>query len=189
MSMASRRLARRTDSHLCARIWASVAVIACLEGCGIGPRTVNLNDRDVVPLLTAAKAFHREEFGFTPIPATGEVGLELTGGVIDRLVFGERTYDAMLHFGGKTPRTIAFRRKGDSYVWVGEQESFYGPKSYSSVDGTFQEEITLNYDTVPISGFRLNALDVSYHGEDPRLEWPKKLTLADVRPVLKEWGY
>ena len=47
----------------------------------------------------------------------------------------------------------------------------------------------MNYDTVPISGFPLNQLDVSYVGEDPRLEWPRKLTLDDVRPILKEWGY
>ena len=42
----------------------------------------------------------------------------------------------MLHLGGKTIRTIAFRKNAAGFLWIGEQEVFEGPKMYKSVDGT-----------------------------------------------------
>jgi len=57
------------------------------------------------------------------------------------------------------------------------------------VDGVFNEAITLTYETQSISGYPINQLNVSYRGEDLRLEAPKQLTLAGVKPILKEWGY
>lgn len=95
----------------------------------------------------------------------------------------------MLHIASKTSRTIAFRKTHDGYRWIGGQEIFQGPKKYTTVDGTFYEEICLNYDIEPISGFPTNQLAVSYSGEDPRLAHPLKLTLQDVQPILKEWNY
>jgi hypothetical protein len=56
------------------------------------------------------------------------------------------------------------------------------------VDGVFNEAITLTYETQSISGYPINQLNVSYRGEDPRLEAPK-LTFAAVKPTLREWGY
>jgi hypothetical protein len=95
----------------------------------------------------------------------------------------------MLHITTKTVRTIAFRKENGNYFWIGEQETFEGPKTYKTVDGTFHEAITLTYETQNISGYPLNQLNVSYRGEDPRLEAPKQLTLAAVKPILKEWSY
>ena len=70
-----------------------------------------------------------------------------------------------------------------------EQESFRGPRKYKTVDGEFQESITLTYDTVAISGFPINELSVVYSGEDPALVWPRKLSLEAIRPTLARWGY
>ena len=57
------------------------------------------------------------------------------------------------------------------------------------MDGVFNEAITLTYETQSISGYPLNQLNVTYRGEDPRLEGRNNLTLAVVKPILKEWGY
>ncbi len=95
----------------------------------------------------------------------------------------------MLHLGGKTSRTIAFRKNTSDYFWIGEQEIFEGPKMYKSVDGTFHEEVTLTFEKEHVSGVPLNELNVSYRGEDPRLAGRVNLSLSDVKPILKEWGY
>ena len=97
----------------------------------------------------------------------------------------------MLHITAKTVRTIAFQKENGNYVWIGDQEDFEGPKKYKTVDGIFNEAITLTYETQSISGsgYPVNQLNVTYRGEDPRLEAPKHLTLVAVKPMLKEWGY
>lgn len=150
-----------------------------LVGCDRFPQKVAMSDPRIQPLLKAASSFDRDTYGFTPIPASAEVRFES---------HPTQRYDAMLHIESKTSRTIAFRKAGDGYKWIGEQEIFQGPKKYKTVDGTFYEQVTLTYDTETISGYPRNQLNVTYSGEDPRLEFPKKLTLAIVKPVLKEWG-
>jgi len=157
-----------------------LVLVILLVGCDRFPRKVAMNDPRIQPLLKAAAAFDRVAYGFTPIPVSAEVRFESRP---------TQRYDAMLHIESKTSRTIAVRKAGDGYRWTGEQEIFQGPKKYESVDGTFYEEITLTYEIESISGFPPNQLDVVYSGEDPRLEFPKKLTLAIVKPILKEWGY
>ena len=52
----------------------------------------------------------------------------------------------MLHIATQTVRTIAFRKENGDYVWISEQETFEGPKTYKTVDGTFHEAITLSYE-------------------------------------------
>lgn len=130
--------------------------------------------------MKAAQSFDRTSYGFSPIPKQANVRLELrpTG-----------RYDAMLHIAAKTFRTIAFRKENGNYVWIGDQETFKGPKKYETVDGVFNEAITLTYETQGVSGYPLNQLDVTYHGEDSRLAGQNNLTLAMVKPILKEWGY
>jgi hypothetical protein len=95
----------------------------------------------------------------------------------------------MLHLGGKSSRTIAFLKYPDGYRWIGEQEIFQGPKKYTSVDGTFNEEVCLTYETHHVSGVPLNRLDISYRGEDPRLSHGQSPSLDVIKPILKEWGY
>ena len=95
----------------------------------------------------------------------------------------------MLHITAKTSRTIAFRKENGKYVWIGEQESFQGPRKYKTVDGTFNEMVVLTYDVQRLTGYPLNQLTVEYWGEDSRLEGRRNLTIGVVRPILIEWGY
>jgi len=95
----------------------------------------------------------------------------------------------MLHIYSKTSRTIAFRKTTNGYRWIGDQEIFQGPKEYRSVNGTFHEQLCLTYDVESVSGYPLNRLDIEYSGEDSRLANRHSLALADVKPILREWGY
>jgi hypothetical protein len=160
-----------------------IAAITLLASCGLLPEKVTMDDPRVQRLTTAAQSFDWVSYGFSPIPRQSDVKdvrLELrpTG-----------RYDAMLHIAGKTVRTIGFRKDKDDYVWIGDQERFEGPKKYKSVDGIFNEAITLTYETQSMSGFPLNRLNVTYRGEDTRMADRNDLTLAVVKPILKEWGY
>ena len=149
-------------------------------GCGIFPENVSVSDQRVQSLLKVAADFDRASYGFSPLPTSGRVSLESKP---------RAGYDAMLHLGGKTSRTIAFRKNTTGYSWIGEQEMFEGPKMYKSVDGTFHEEVTLTFEKEHVSGVPLNKLNVSYMGEDSRLAGRVDLSLRDVKPILKEWGY
>jgi hypothetical protein len=64
-----------------------------------------------------------------------------------------------------------------------------GPRKYKSEDGTFSEAIVFTYETRKVSGYPLNQLNVTYFGEDPRLSGRGDLTLLDVKPIPKEWGF
>lgn len=142
--------------------------------------SVSVSDPRVQPLFKAAAAFNRSKYGFTALPTKGNVNLE------SRPRAG---YDAMLHLYEKTSRTIAFRKDGSEYFWIGEQETLEGPKMYNTVDGKFREAVVLTFETEHVSGVPLNRLNVSYRGEDPRLVGHADLVLSDVQPILKEWGY
>jgi hypothetical protein len=158
----------------------SVIVAFVVASCGVLPETVSVKDPRVQSLLRAATTFDRAANGFSPLPTSGDVYFE------SRPRSG---YDAMLHLGGKTSRTIAFRKNTSGYYWIGEQESFQGPQIYKDVDGTFHEEVVLTFETEKVSGSPLNRLNVTYDGEDPRLANRHDLSLSDVKPILHEWGY
>ena len=155
-------------------------VIVLLVACDMVPRKVAMNDPRIQPLLQAAQQFDRTAYGFTPIPQNADVRWESRS---------RSNYDAMLHITGKTSRTIAFVKAGSGWRWAGDQEVLEGPKMFKTVDGTFKEHITLTYETENISGAKKNQLNIDYSGEDPRLANKRNLTLSDVEPILKEWGY
>ena len=143
------------------------------------PQYFNPENEEMRPFIAALNAVDRASLGFTPIPSYARVEIEKN--------IPPATYDVMLHIYGDTSRTIAFKRDGNGYIWLGEQEIHTGPKKYMTADGLFNEEIVVNYDTVNISGAPLNMLDIMYFGEDPRLEGKLNLTLQDIQPILEEW--
>ena len=161
-------------------ITTTLCALSLLAACDMLPRRVAMNDPRIQPLLQAAQQFDRTAYGFTPLPTTAEVRWESQP---------RGTYDAMLHITAKTSRTIAFFKTDSGWRWVGDQEILEGPKMFKTVDGTFKEHITLTYETESLSGAKKNQLNVDYAGEDPRLAGNHNLTLADVKPILKEWGY
>jgi hypothetical protein len=158
-----------------------ILTILWVAGCDYIPEKVEMSDPRIAPMLEAAKIFDRAAYGFTPIPEKADVRLESHPVV--------PSYDVMLHISSKTSRTISFRKTENGYRWTGEQESFRGPNKYTTVDGTSYEHIFLTFDIEKVSGSPINKLDVHYFGEDPRLSNRQELTLEDVRPILKEWGY
>jgi hypothetical protein len=164
------------------RQWVAgiLAALLLVLGCGLIPEHVSHDDPRLKPMFDAMARVDRRAMGFTPIARNADIRLE----------WGRReSYDAMLHVYGKTSRTIAFKRTDAGYEWIGEQETFQGPNEYRSVDGPFNEAITINYDRVPISGFPINTIAIDYRGEEPDLAAPRHLSLDVVRPWLKKWGY
>jgi hypothetical protein len=158
--------------------------------CGFIPERVSREDPRLAPMFDAIARVDRRALGFTPIESDAIIRIEWAHRKRDSFLgLGPTKYDAMLHVSGKTSRTVAFKRVGDEYEWIGEQEIFDGPRRYDSVDGTFNEAITITYDRVPISGFPLNTIAILYTGDEPDLAEARQLSLADVRPWLKKWGY
>lgn len=160
--------------------WLVLVSILGQLGCGWIPERVSHDDPRLKPLFDAVARVDRRALGFTPISRDADIRLEWARG---------RGYDAMLHVYGRTSRTVAFRRTDNGYEWIGEQETFKGPKEYTTVDGTFNEAITINHDRVPISGFPINRTAIIYNGEEPELVRSRQLSLETVRPWLKKWGY
>ncbi len=159
-----------------------VLTAVALSGCGFVPEKVPLTDPRLAPMLRAIAAVDRASLGFTPIATNADVRLE------SRPRAG---YDAMLHISSSTSRTIAFRKDGDGYRWIGEQEIHVGPKTYTTPDGPYHEEIVISYELERIelgaTGVPLHQVFVSYNGEDARHTQRYNLTLDDVRPILAEW--
>ena len=133
------------------RLYCAFIVAAGVAACGFLPQSVSRDDPRVVRMFRAMAKVDRAAMGFTDIPANAEMRLE------SRPRAG---YDAMLHVGGKTRRTIAFRRSGDEYIWVHEQEIFEGPGMYDTPDGVLKESITITFESSPVSGAPLNRLAI-----------------------------
>jgi hypothetical protein len=161
----------------CYRTGRILTFLLLFSACGLLPRRVALDDPEVRPLLEAVHKVDRARLGFTPIPAAAELRLEGP----------TRQYDAMLHVDGETRRTIAFAREGDHFRWIGEQEIHNGLRKYESADGPQTEQITLTYETRPISGAPLDTLLITYYGDNPHLQPPQRLTLNQVLPILQSW--
>jgi hypothetical protein len=153
--------------------------LALLAGCGLTPQKLPYADPQVQQLLRATEAASTKRFGFTPVSSNADIRLEKSSGA----------YDRMLHIYGRTSRTIAFRKQGDDFTWIGEQEIYTGPKQYTTVDGTLFEQICLTYELQRVAHYKLDHLNISYSGEDARLAHKENLTLQTILPILKEWGY
>ncbi len=162
-------------------LWAITLLLPLLAGC---MRTVQMGDPALKP-FESMYAVNRAQYGFTPLPKDGPVSIE------GRSSHGG--YDAMLHFGGKTPRTIAFRLDGHAYQWLGEQERFEGPRIWETPDGRFHESVVITFYKQASSGV-FQGLTIQYLGPDEKLMTPPgrpnwSLTLAEVNPLLEKWGY
>ena len=156
---------------------AILVAVFSLFGCEQHPEFIAYHDGKLKPFITALAAVNRDSLGFTAIPEDARITLE-----------GQSTtYDAMLHVYGRTSRTIAFKRQGNGYRWVGEQEIYTGPRKRETPDGTFDETITITFETEPISGVALRRLAIDYAGPDSTLAWPRQLLLPQALRVVKDW--
>jgi len=147
-------------------------------------RTVQMGDSALKP-FASMYSVDRAQYGFSPLPTSGPVSIEgksSRGG-----------YDAMLHIGGRTSRTIAFRRDGNVYQWLGEQEIFEGPRMWDTPDGRFHEHVVITYYKQAVFG-EFQGLTIQYSGPEEKLMMPREgpnhgLTLNEVNPMLEKWGY
>ena len=159
-------------------LFISVIILITVSGCWLVP--VNYYDKKLKPFLYAISRVQRliDSLGFSPVSEKAEITIEGKSG----------SYDAMLHiYQGISARTIAFRKQGDGYVWIGEQEIFTGPQEYKSVDGVFNETITLNYDREVISGNPLDTLIIDYAGPDSSKTSPNTLSQSEAQTLIKKW--
>lgn len=160
----------------------SFLALLAFVSCGLIPERVSANDPRLKPMFDAIGRADRTRLGFTAIPVDAQIRAEWHP-------TSEKAYDVMLHIYGKTSRTVAFKRTAQGYEWIGEQEILTGPATYETPDGTFKESITITFERVPISGFPTNRVNVLYAGDDPALSRVDELTLEDIQPWLKKWGY
>jgi hypothetical protein len=169
--------------NIAVRILLVALLTTGLVSCGFLPEKVSMKDPKIRPLLAAAAKIDRASLGFTPLPQSADVRLEIPP------FWREAGYDAMLHIDAKTSRTIAFKKDEQGYHWIGEQEIHEGPNMYTTVDGTYHEQISITYELEHISGTPfLNRTFIDYMGDNTRFKKPwGELTLTDVAPTLQEW--
>ena len=159
-------------------------VLAVATSC-MRMRTVNMGDPALEP-FASMYSVDRSQYGFTPIPKSGPVSFS-------RKTFRD-DYDAVLYFVGNPKRSIAFRWDGKAYQWLGEQESFEGPRMWDTPDGRIHERVTIAFYKEAMHG-AFQGLNIEYFGPDDKLvRMPKErpnfsLKLADVDPFLKQWGF
>lgn len=157
-----------------------IAVIMAITFSSCWLKPINYNDRELVPYLAAiAKAKQlRDSLGFSAVSEKAKITLEKNGD----------GYDAMLHvYQSISSRTIAFKRVGSGYIWIGEQEIFTGPRKFDTPDGELNETITLNYEVEPISGYPLNKLSLIYDGPDSSYTPPNVLSISESHKIIKRW--
>jgi hypothetical protein len=145
--------------------------------------------------------FDRNSIGFPPLPTNGTVRVETVYRETWSMEYPPPNYDVIFNFDDdpvgyrRTARSVALKQSGTNYQWVHEQMTFYGPKTYTTIDGTFNEHvvITCEKEQVAYHGTVLQGTAVSYSGNDPRLSGgglhTYNLTIPQVAPILLSWGY
>lgn len=155
-------------------------------------------DRSVYPAIYAVD---RAAMGFPPFPAEGTA----TVIEVDRAGWKESdpppNYDLSLSFAEGTSfypnssRFVYLKREGEGegFRWVGETMTFYGPKVHTSDDQQVHERIDMarEDEEITVTGQKVAGTLITYSGPDERLANRRAapLTLQQIGPVLREWGY
>jgi hypothetical protein len=195
--------------------WASVILSSCVillvftvdmwlfpDYSGFEQEIVASSDKALIPYQTAI-AVDRQEMGFPPLSTDCDIKIE----TVDRdnwdYEYPPPAYDVMLHFYEITNqgdfhyiyRTVALKMTADGYKWIGEQICYHGPNTYTTIDGTFNEQIAITSENEQIAfiGRNLEGTAISYSGNDSRLpstgNHAQNLSIAQITPILQEWGY
>jgi hypothetical protein len=145
------------------------------------PHSVDPATPEIQAMLAARLEAGAQQKCFTPIDPNARFEMHRR--------YGDRaTHDIILSVYGSSSRTIAFKDQDGTYEWLGEQETTTGPNEFLTSSGYSDEQITVSFDTVYLSGVPLNTVFIRYSGEDPRLASIAQLTCEDIRPILIEWG-
>jgi hypothetical protein len=156
--------------------------IILLSSCNLSPKKINFNNDELKPLWKAMTEVNRDSLGFTQIDKNADISIE------NESILFEKPYDKMIHIYGKTSRTIAFKKiTSEKYVWIGEQEIYTDPRKFETADGEQNEQITITYDKLPISGAPINVIYISYFGPDEKLSQNPELKIIDIKPFTEKW--
>ncbi len=145
---------------------------------------LHITDKILEPLAKALSQSKRDSLGFSPITPEDRIEIDGTIGTTD---ISLQAYSDFSSHG------IFFTLEDDQYIWVHEQESFTGPEKWVDHDAaTWEETITLQYQTEARNGGPLNELMIDYMGHDPRLinrsnNWYLSNHINVVLPILDEW--
>lgn len=149
---------------------------ASFEKCGVP--FLRMKDKRFAPFWEALSKIDGDALGFTPISPEDRVEV---GGTI-----GET--DVTLQIYGDTSRTVTFKKVGNSYQWIHEQEIHEGKDKWTDYDGAvWVESITIEYQTENINGIPLNTIWIDYRGRDSIKTSADGLTLKDVQPIIEDW--
>lgn len=141
---------------------------ASFEKCGAP--FLRMNDKRFAPFWEALSKIDRDKLGFTPIAPDARVEVGGTTGETD----------VILQIYGDTSRTVTFKKVGNSYEWIHEQEIHEGKDKWT-------EEIVVEYQTENIDGIPLNTIWIDYRGRDVWKTSQDGLTLKDIQPIIEEW--
>ena len=145
---------------------------------------LHITDDLLEPLVKSLIQSPRDTLGFSAI--TFDDRIEIDGTIGESDIWLDAYSDFSSH-------DIIFRLQNQEYIWVFEQENFYGPEKWVDYDGSLWEEtITLQYQTEYINGGPINDLMIDYTGHDARLinqsnNWYLSNNINDVMPILEEW--
>lgn len=182
----------------------TIALVSCSKR-GSKVQYINISKESMSPYQSIYQV-NRKAMGFPPLPSQGTVKVETVDRKNWEREYNPPNYDVMLHFYDTddntykyTSRTIGLKKKNGILQWISEQMVFTGPKKYISDEGfSSQEQIVLRCEAeqVAVIGREVKGTEVLYTGSDKRLigeeDWTidgGDLSLEDVIPVLREWGY
>lgn len=160
-----------------------IAISLCIIpfSCGLSLTQIGFNDKELKPYWIAIEKVDRKTFGFSDIEKDSKIRLE-----DDPLI--EESYYRLLHIYGLTSRTITLELLDNGDLkWIGEKEIFSGPLKYETIGGEFNEQLILTYELKPISGNKINSLNITYQGERPELINNSNLTLEIVSSYIENW--
>jgi hypothetical protein len=148
------------------------------------PATPEPSEADLLPF----KSMHdvdRPALGLRPLPAEAKINI--------RLLSGQATVDegcdAIVNvWDGSVRQSAFFRRVGEKFEWIGEQEMYFGKETVKIPNGVSSETITINYFVEPTPKSQ-KGFSVKYLGSNPQLVSKQSLELDDVRPELAKWGF
>ena len=161
--------------------WLALLCLA-LAGChDNGPlqEIVVITDPKLQPFLAALDRVDRRALGFSCISSNVPITMQIEGRGKEPLW--------RLYFEGNPSRNICFRKSGDGYRWVSEQEIHQGPGWIQTGEGVVRESLEMEFHTESEYGIITNQLILLYKGGDPTLE-VNPLTLAVVQPALERWA-
>jgi hypothetical protein len=162
-----------------ARILVLLIVAGALVGCNLMvPEKVSYDDKRLKPMFDAMAAVDRASLGFTPVPKNAELKLEGPS----------KYYDAMLLVSfNNRESSIAFRKQGNGYRWIGEQEIHSGPSKSYAYEKVKYETITITYETEYVTGMPPNKVHIKYDGPMGLIMTRGQLSLQEAIKIEKQW--